>query len=88
MELHPRSAIKHKQETTDWILLKEEEGYDDKAKNGRDNGNYGCMEPNWEIKFGDIMDEEWGVKLSLEEESNNSMKTDEEGLIEDRVKCR
>jgi hypothetical protein len=34
------------------------------------------------------MDEEWGVKLSFEEESNNSMKTDEEGLIEDRVECR
>jgi hypothetical protein len=30
------------------------------------------------------MDEEWGVKLSLEEKSNNSMKSNEENLIEDR----
>lgn len=34
------------------------------------------------------MDEEWGVKSSLEVESNNSMKTNEEGLIEDKVECR
>jgi hypothetical protein len=30
------------------------------------------------------VDEEWGVKSSLEEELNNSMKIDEEGLSEDK----
>ncbi len=52
-------------------------------KNNRDDGNYGYKELDWEIKFGDIMDEKWSVKSSLEEKSDNSMKTNEEGLIED-----
>ncbi len=43
------------------------EGCDDKAKNSHDDGDYGCREPNWEIKFGDIVDEEWGIKSLLEE---------------------
>ncbi len=30
------------------------------------------------------MDKEWGVKLSLEEESNDSMKSNEKGLIKDK----
>jgi hypothetical protein len=30
------------------------------------------------------MDEKWGVKLSPEEESNSSMKSNEEGLTKDR----
>jgi hypothetical protein len=30
------------------------------------------------------VDEEWGIKLLLEEESNNSMKTYEEGLFKNR----
>jgi hypothetical protein len=42
------------------------------------------MEPNREIKFGNIVDEEWGVKSSPKEESDNSMKWDEEGLIENK----
>jgi hypothetical protein len=30
------------------------------------------------------MDKKWGVKLSPEEESNSSMKSNEEGLTKDR----
>jgi hypothetical protein len=30
------------------------------------------------------VDEKWGVKSSLEEELDNSMKLDEEGLIENK----
>jgi len=60
------------------------EGCDDKVENSHDDGDYGYKEPNWEIKFGDIVDEEWGIKLLLEEESNNSMKTYEEGLFKNR----
>jgi hypothetical protein len=58
------STIKCRLETTHWILPEKDEGYDDKAKNSCDDGNYGYKEPNWEIKFDDILDEEWGVKLS------------------------
>lgn len=53
-------------------------------ENDRDDGNYGCKESDWEIKFNNIMDEKWGVKLSPEEESNSSMKSNEEGLTKDR----
>lgn len=60
------------------------EGCDDKVENNRDDGDYGCREPNWEIKFGDIVDEEWGIKLIPKEKSNNWMKTYEEGLSKNR----
>ncbi len=71
------------QETINWICSSKDEGCDDKAENIRDDGNYGCKEPNWKIKFSNIVDEEWGVKSSLKEELNNSMKSDEEGLTKD-----
>jgi hypothetical protein len=64
--------------------LGKDEGYDDKAKNGHDNGNYGCKEPDWEIKSNNIVDEEWGVKLSPKEKSDISMKSNEESLTEDK----
>jgi hypothetical protein len=36
-------------------------------------GDYGAI--NWEIVFGDLIEEGRGIKSSLEEESDNSMKT-------------
>jgi hypothetical protein len=36
------------------------------------------------IKFDNILDEDWGVKSSFEEESNNSLKPNEEGLTKDK----
>ncbi len=41
-------------------------------------------ELNWEIKFGNIVDEEWGVKPSTKEELDNSMKWNEKGLTKYR----
>ncbi len=68
---------------TEYVLSRKDES-DDKVENDRDDGDYGCKEPDWEIKFNNIMDEKWGVKLSPEEESNSSMKSNEEGLTKDR----
>ncbi len=65
-------------------LPKEDEGCDDKAENGLNDRNYGCKEPNWKIKFGDIVDKEWGVKLSPKEELDSSMKSNEKGLTENK----
>ncbi len=59
MELHPKSAIKYKQKTTNYILSGEDEGCDDTVENASDDGNCGYMELDWKIKFSNIVDEKW-----------------------------
>ncbi len=60
------------------------EGCDDKVENSHDDGDCAYREPNWQIKFGDIVDKGWGVKSSPEQKSDSSMKTNEEGLFENK----
>jgi hypothetical protein len=69
------------QETINWILLGKDEGCDDKAENGRDNGNYGYREPYCEIKFGNIVDEEWWHNPKLFDKLNCESKGENNGRI-------